>query len=235
VVGDWIYFSSLKKIGGQYEGLCKIRTDGTGRTRLRQGYYSWVYVENDWIYFLESGILQRIKTDGAGYSALTKNPIKEPVVTENGIYYLAGNSGALWFMNKDGSNSKSMSQAGFYKLAYEDGMLYALRSNGILRMDVCSGECISRDFPQSQLQLLALEDGWLYYRKFSTVIGGIAGYYRIRWDLTEETKILDLQKYSNVNQYIAVEGGWLYFPNALDHDYLYRVKNDGSVLERVYQ
>lgn len=239
VVGEWIYFSSMKKINGQYAGLSRIRTDGTGLARLRSGYDSWVYVENDWIYYLEGmypRTLGRIRTDGTDDQLLCGDEVWQAVVVETGIYYTTGKGSALYFMEKDGSGKRQIAGSGYSCLAYDEGYLFCLGTSVIIRIDIFTGEVKhSEDTGWNQRMSLASYEGWLYYRKYPNGQAEQAGIYKMRYDLTEETKVCDLIKPGNTNVFLVVDDGWVYFANSQNHDYLYRVKTDGSVMEPVYK
>jgi hypothetical protein len=73
VAGDWIYYATGAEI-------CKVQTDGTGKTKLvdfSSTSYIGLNVVNDWIY-LQDGqdlgggqIIHRMKTDGSGLQEVT--------------------------------------------------------------------------------------------------------------------------------------------------------------------
>ena len=67
--GDWLYYSFFNST--HYTGLCKVKTDGTGKTVLADVYGArYINVVGDWVYYIDCGTsiygnkVVRIKTDG---------------------------------------------------------------------------------------------------------------------------------------------------------------------------
>lgn len=243
IVGDWIYYCSMKQTGGRYDGLCKVRLDGTQRTQLRTGSYNWLYAEGDWLYFSErklGGKIERIKTDGTQHSVLCSETCAEPVVLGDRIFYHTENRGDIYSMNKDGSDRKLLmtNSAGgsLYEMTATGGYIYALRNTQILRIDPESGTHRSHQVGYNEtVSYLAANDGWIYYVKFDFSNGNERAFlYRMKGDFTGEMKVCDLSNGKYTNFYISFAGDWVFFPNPGDNRYMYRVRLDGTDLQRVY-
>jgi hypothetical protein len=147
--GDWIYYltsaadtvnsnlGSEADPGKQY--LCKIKTDGTGKTQISSGKLYCLNVVGDWIYCVgyngnsgEDYYLYKIKTDGTGKTQIGKdNNIGLTIA-------VAGN----WI---------------YYTRSHDPGKLYKIRTDGTGKTQINSGE------KGDNIGTFNVSGGWIYY------------------------------------------------------------------------
>ena len=150
--GDWIYYTD-------FLALYKIKTDGTGKTKLSDGSAFFINVVGDWIYYYSDstdGGTYKIKTDGTGK---TKLEIESPGysvsyinVVGDWIYFTSfdGEASKIYKVKTDGTaktminndNSSFINVVGdwiYYSVPtffYSNGVLYKIKTDGTGRSRV---------------------------------------------------------------------------------------------------
>lgn len=107
--GQWIYYSNPLGNGE----LCKVKVDGTERTRLGSEPVYYIAVLKDWVYYINSDDwhIYRIKTDGSQKTRLTVDNVAEMNVYGDWIVYTkyvdnGSSANALYMMKTDGSSGQ---------------------------------------------------------------------------------------------------------------------------------
>lgn len=85
-----------------------------------------------------------------------------------------------------------------------------------------------------QVSYINANNGWLYILEHDMSSSQPkSAFYKMRYDTSEKTKILDIDFKNPANYFINVVGDWLYFKHSDDNHYMYRVKTDGTKLEEI--
>lgn len=84
VVGEWIYYIDPDNQSSIY----KVKTDGTGKTKVTMDSANQFIVVEDWIYYISPVGIYRIKTDGSEQRPIIDGSIRSILfVKDNYIYY----------------------------------------------------------------------------------------------------------------------------------------------------
>ncbi len=235
VVGEWIYFVNMS----DNDKLYKVKIDGTQKTKLTDFGVDKIHVVGDWIYyqkgFFESAIY-KIKTDGTQNTRITADKCSYINVEGDWIYYTAGSDFYAYRIKTDGTQ-KSQLHPYFrgYHLTVEDGVAYCLPYNGdelfsTVKVDGTNHWGVP-EVENVQFMCLNISNGWIYYVKFNHMANSRAFICKMNLSNLEEVELREVQV-EVVNLYLNVVGDWIYFPNDADQDQMYRLKTDGSVLEK---
>ena len=234
VVGEWIYFTD-----GSFGGIYKIRLDGTQKTLLSSTTSYKVYVEGDWIYYTgnyNGGKLYKMKTDGSSVTEIVKEDCRGYIVNGNWIYYIKAEDGFVYKCRTDGK-SRTLVCAGFDggDLTLAGNKLVAIKNDRVQSVNLDGSNFYSFEIKNAQYSFLNGYDGWVYYlgHDFSDSNNPVSAFYRMKPDGSQKTKILNIAFLNHANTYINVIDGWLYYQNEHDFNAMYRVKIDGTKVERV--
>jgi len=103
--GDWIYYRS----NDDYR-IYKIKTDGSGRTKLNDDESYNLNVVGEWIYYSNGGDgnrIYKIKTDGSGRTKVNNDSSLNLNVVGEWIYYAnQGDGGRIYKIKTDGSGNQ---------------------------------------------------------------------------------------------------------------------------------
>lgn len=211
----WIYYVN----DADGHSIYKIRTDGSGTTKLNSDNSRYINVVGEWLYYVSyegqglvkpdsdypmplSGIpdpdrshnLYRIRIDGSGRERLNEDNSRFVKVVEDWIYY----------------NNQS-----------DDGSLYRIRADGSERTRLTSGVTL----------YINTDGGWIYYMKW----GDGCNIYRIRLDGSDETLVLaqrtvldDGYSINIVPWFLHVKDDWLYFTEMSGRRRIQKVSTDLS-------
>lgn len=234
VVGDWIYYADGTLEGGIY----KVKLDGTNKTKLSNAISYRVYVENDWIYYTSKywgGILYKMKTDGSQSTKLLTEECREYIVHNGYIYYTSADDGLVYKCNTDGQG-KTILCPGFAgsNLALVGEKLAVSGSETIYYVNLDGSGFKKYKKNNAQFSFLNGYDGWLYYLEHNFNNGSTTTYFgRMKPNGSQKTNIFEYKFLNHANTYLIVAGDWIYFQNEHQNDDLYRVKIDGTKVERV--
>jgi ribosomal protein L40E len=218
--GEWIYYRNAS------DGfkLYKVRTDGSGRTRLNDDASLYVNEADGWVYYMNASDgfkLYKVRTDGSGRVRLNEDRSYFVNVADGWVYYSNANDGdKIYRIRTDGSGRTRLSdgQSYFINVAAgwvyyinnsDGGKVYKIRTDGSGRTGVNSDES----------WYICVADGWVYYSNHDDG----DRLYKIRTDGSGRTRITD-----DIALHINVAGGWVYYANANDSGRLYKVRTDGS-------
>jgi hypothetical protein len=217
VIGDWIYYTYYPSWDSLIDGVYKMRTDGTGNTKLinADGHDSIGFiVDGDWIYYtlsrggfygtnggwitVESSV-NKVRTDGTGRTKLNDDEIY--------IFDVIGD----WI---------------YYRSNWDDGLkLYKMRTDGTGITKLNDNQSF---FPQ-------IVGDWIYYSNISNSVHPnnfeTYGIYKVRIDGTDNTLIVeDKTTFQSIN----IFGDWIYMNSGnCDSVRIHRIRLDGTGLQRV--
>lgn len=230
VVGDWIYYISEKPADGGGE-IYKIRTDGSSKTKLSNGFSDTIIVVGDWIFYSKAPDarhqyykIYKMRTDGSSDTKLTDDNVALINIVGDWLYYCnVSDSYSLYKIQTDGSGntklnndfSDSIVAVGdwiYYSNASEANKLYKIRTDGTGRTKLSD----------DRSDKINLADDWIYYVN----LGDDCKIYKIRIDGTNRCKLTDDDSCDNI--YIA--GNWIYYKQ---DGTLNKIKTDGSEKQAV--
>lgn len=215
----WIYYCN----SADRRSLYKIRTDGSGKTKLNSDISFSINVIGGWIYYINfsaEGSICKISTDGKDSKILYKGErVSRLYVYGDWIYYveISQNDPYIYRMRTDGTEKTAfdvkalqlnITDGWIYYTDLSDSKNYKMRLDGSEKTEL--GESI-------HVTYLTLTDGWIYYN------GSInSKLSKAREDGTELTKLTDDNALG-----INVADGWIYYSNFPD-GYIYKVRTDGT-------
>jgi|GEM_PF-857881 len=205
ISGDWIYYA------GNDDKLYKIRTNGTGKTKLSDDKARFINVINGYVYYSNesdmkkagvttAGKLYRIKTDGTGREMLSEDATEDINVVGNIVYYIGSNTGIT-------------------------KQIFRINTNGTSRT------VLRRDGPNYGL---AVVGGQAYYTRFS--FSNPTGDYKFKISARDGTggvkAVEDKLSNASLDNSFQIIGSWIYYSGRGDRntglDNFYRVKTDGT-------
>ncbi len=214
VYGEYLYYTD-------YDGVHKVKLDGTGKKTLLKEYNSSLIVSEDWIcsYDRDKTIIYLIK--------ISDNKVVEKVnVPEFG--FITVNKGWVYYKD-DYSQIKRMNLATkkTENFIEEDVTIWELVDDNIFYSSGVTGDLMRKSLDGSrentvisnETTSVLISDGWVYYsnQKDGSYL------YRVRYDGSEKTKIL-----SKVAYPFNVLENWIFYTEEIRGKNLYKVKVDGS-------
>jgi hypothetical protein len=180
--GDWIYLMLPSKDYYVY----KMRTDGTGFTKVGDARGDNLNVVGDWLYYKnlnDAGQPYRIRTDGTQKEGPLFNKAVMMSVTKDWIYY---SDYGLYKIRTDGSEMVPLLSGSFEIMALTDGWIYYCTggdNSEFYRVSTEGGD------PQKLLDgwmyHYSISDGWIYY----LINYDQKAIYRMRTDGSESSEI----------------------------------------------
>lgn len=179
--GDWLYFTDRDLQNSLY----RMKKDGTKTEKLRDGYISNLNVVGDWIYFLDSSKLCKIKTDGSSYQVVIDNiSANELIIIGDWIYFTEH---GLYKITLDGSHrSKIISDNTayfnidgdwiYYSNITDKNKLYKVRLDGSENTKLSEDSC----------GFINISNGCIYYKNYYD--GKV---YKIKLDGTNKNQVTD--------------------------------------------
>lgn len=230
--GGWIYFRS--EADGWH--FYKARLDGQGRQKLADDIPEYINVVNDWIYFAnysDGHKLYKMKTDGTEKTKLNEHRTSHVNVVDGSVYYINWDNedeqavNLLCRTDVDGSSTEVLYDKACSSLITDGRQLYVTSNTGKEEFSVFRISMSGEDATQ-------LTHG--HYCHFINSSGDYIFYWnvtenrlrRMNKDGTENVVLLDVPV-----DYVNANGQWVYFTNAADRYNIYRVSNDGSILEKL--
>ena len=225
--GNWIYYVNNSD---SYK-LYKIKTDGTGESKLSDDMPKYINVLGDWIYYSndsDAGKLYKIKTDGTGKAMLSDDDAYYVNAEGDWIYY-KNNSDAnrLYKIKTDGTGKTKVNDDMSYDITAAGGWIYYVNESDGYKIYKIKTDGTGRTKLNDNTSYdINVAVGWIYYQKSITDSDDNSvpnGLYKIKTDGTEETKLS-----GDVPYYINVVGNWIYYVNDSDSSRLYKIKTDGT-------
>ena len=223
--GEWIYYCDIS----DDQKLYKVKTDGTGKTKLSNDMSSYVNVIGDWIYYLsidgDIGIY-KIKTDGTEKTRIGEEAMGVYLNVIGGwIYYSewSDEKGNLYKMKTDGTDRTKLNddQSDYinvvgdrvYYINQSDGnKLYKINTDGADRTKLNDDNCYA----------INVSDDWIYY---INVVDYDYNPYKIRTDGSDRTKLSDDDCYE-----LNVSDGWIYYAKGGEENGItpFKMRTDGA-------
>lgn len=236
VVGEWIYYTDENQSN---RGIYKIKLDGTEKTKLISGRHYWVYVAGDKIYYSPSnysGKIYCMNTDGSSNRVVCSENCAYANVVGEWIYYINADTYDVYKIRTDGSERTRVHNSfKAHGLIYENGQLFADYNNDFQCINV-DGTGLWHNYDgDRQRSFLNINNGWIYMLEHDFTSGRPkSAFYRVSADYEVKQKIADINFKNTANYYINVVDEWLFFKNEDDNGYMYRIKADGTGLQKVY-
>lgn len=153
----WLYYIS-------YPGrtLYRIRLDGTEAMQITDAYITRFNIVGNWIYYINSGSLYKMKTNGANNTKINNEEVKSFSIYSISVEkrWIVFHAGDIW---------------GSMDLRPESYTIYRMRTNG-RRLETVGEE---------KAYELVMKDGWIYYTNYADN----RKLYRIRPDGRGKTKL----------------------------------------------
>lgn len=217
--GDWIY-----AVGSNYEGIYKVKVDGSSETAITNDNVRSAALVDDWIYYYQTqhengqtiGIgLYRIKTDGTNKTLLNNEKTTSPWFSTDGdwINYSIdyNNTYNYYKMRLDGTQKTKVVYDDlisgyvykdwfYFKNKDDKWALYRMRSDGTSKTKLTDNKNIH--------EYIITQD-WIYYNTGYTSSEDEAYLYKIRTDGTEKKLLLQEPNQMGMNT-IHLVGDWIY-------------------------
>jgi len=230
--GNWIYFDNYN----DHEYLYKMKTDGTGLTRLNESSSGFINVIGDWIYYgcyaSDKHGIYKIRTDGTEETKLTdENAVRCLSVVGDWLYYVNDDDACLYKMKTDGSErSQILNTPVVYMIVDGEWIYYnSLQIDATnvysyiykIRTDGTENALISTDGGY----FWNIVGDWIYYENNGSLNNG-DNLCKIKTDGTEQTQIsADDYGYSFIN----IVGDWVYYTHEGPYvNSIYKSKLDGT-------
>lgn len=199
VVGNWVYFSKTKYIDydyGIYQGLYRVRKDGTGYQKLTTDKVSNVIVVGEWIYYInetDNSTLYRIRVNGTEREKLNAKSINNFAYWDGYIYYTTSrrDNNHVYRIKCNGTENESLKFRAYEILVKEGWIYYSIHENSTdslcrRKIDGTSYEKLADVSGKN----ISISGEWLYYE--------YNGLHRTKVDgsITENLNLLSLLNYS---------------------------------------
>ena len=234
VVGEWIYF-----VDGTVGGIHKIKIDGTEKTKISNVTSYKVYVDGDWVYYTDQywgGKLYKMKSDGSSVTQISSKQCRDYIINKGYVYFTDLSNGMVYKCSLSGTGETILC-AGFggNHLTLVGNKLVITNNYNILSVNLDGSGFYSFGTTNVQYSFLNGHDGWVYYLEHDFRDGSneVSSFGRMRSDGSQKTKIYEYKFLNHANTFINVADGWIYFQNEHENDSLYRIKIDGTKMERV--
>ena len=222
----WIYYQNTS----DQNRLYKISIDDSGKTKLNDDYTWYINVVGDWVYYSnwsDSRRIYRIRTDGSDREKLNDDESYSLNVVGDWIYYTkkySWNRFDIFKMRIDGSEKELLTDEDTQEIAVVGDWIYYgtfdSQSN-YMRKIKTDGSSLQTIYEVTS-SLILIADGWLYYHDTN---------YISRLHIDEgiiESSFGDIRA-----SYMNMAEDWLYFMNTDDNLKVYRIKTDGTGLEKI--
>ncbi|MBQ2704555.1 MAG: DUF5050 domain-containing protein [Clostridia bacterium] len=235
VVGEWIYYTEATEEGGMY----KVRIDGKYKKRISTVTSYNLYVHGDWIYYMTEywgGKICKMRTDGSDTTLLVSDKCWEFVVSGDHIYYVKRDDKQVYRCRLDGEG-KCIFSNGFIgrNLSLVGDKFAVSNMYDVLHVNYDGTGQDSFGTHNVQYGLLNGYKGWLYYLEydFRDATKDNISFGRMKPDGSEKKTIHTMNQFRSSNPFFNVVDDWIYFEDQADNNALYRVKVDGTGLEKI--
>ncbi|MGV8981583.1 DUF5050 domain-containing protein [Clostridium sp.] len=216
VFGEWIYYENVANtidiLGDSEvkitEGIYKLKTDGTGKTKICSDDAREMMVVGDWIYYCnytDKGNLYKIKVDGTNRTKIADDKCYRINFSENYIYYLKVEEAGDPIINNN---------------------LYRIKFDGTDNMQIPCDD---------KILFLNVEGDFIYYSTYINEKDYLKGVsiYKMKKDGTEKVKLCDTEYNYFSNSFNILSGNLYYFgvskvENKSLDTLLYRISSDGK-------
>lgn len=236
---EWVYYIN----GQDKHRLYRVRKDGTGKAKVTDDQCAdFDITHGDWIYYLKSGLsfdehwIYKIGMDGREKTAIGQKRAAHLMVLNDWIYYSGITDFNLYKIRTDGSDEMRLDKGAIgqvWFLGVEQDWIYYLwnDSGGIIRTykikkDGTNKTPIGND--KEVYGVLGISEDFIYTNRSSYTYN----LYKSKISKAADNKKI---KIGNIRMSKAVKkNGWLYYTSLDDNLNLYRIKEDGTVNEKLY-
>jgi len=222
--GDWIYYKRIRRYSPTTPGMIhKIRTDGTGDTRLNYDQSDCINVLNGWVYYYADNKIYKMRIDGTE-KTLLDNDFGSLYVIGNWIYFNSRANGyKIYKINTDGTNKTKVNDDSSFALNFiqdwiyyrnsADGKMYRVRTDGTGRQKLNDVVVFNN---------IRVIDDWIYYTNQGDQPQNI---YRMKLDGSNVTRLST----DNVERF-NISGGYIYYTKVMGvpGGDLYKMRLDGT-------
>jgi hypothetical protein len=219
VIGDWIYYNDIS--------VMKLNIETGELETLAHEWAEGLTVIGDWAYYISvnyDGAIVKIQTDGSNHTIVTDGSTQHFLVTEDYIYYEKGSS--IYKIDHDGNNVTRVGneqtrlftilEEWIYYINFDDDKIYRVDLEGNQRLQIS----------ESEAYLLNAYKDWVFFLNNDD-----AKLYRVPSGGGEEIQISSFPTGG-----ITIFDDWIFLYNVEAYDEgLYKMKIDGSELQKVYQ
>jgi hypothetical protein len=162
VQGGWVYYVAM-------QGICRIRTDGTGHSSLIQDEpISAACVVGDWVYYQRTRLdnqLWRMKLNGGKQKRLSQDEVGCFSVADDGFVYYANKTDgeAIYRIRWDGEGRTKLTDRPASVLLTEAGALWFIdaKTEQLCRLSLADRSC--QTIVAAPVSSVSLVDGRLYF------------------------------------------------------------------------
>lgn len=236
-IGNWIYYSN----SSDGNTLYKVRSDGSGKTKLTSTPAVNIQVCGDWVIFT-NGNLRKIKTDGTNEQSINNDYIHYYTVISDTIYYytetLHSNKAlplCLDWVKVDGSSSGTVDNfvcnrvCGMFPV--KNWLYFYVYTNPPevvkrVKADTFTGESLvasSAAQCNNGTGYMAVQNDWVYYS-----LGSPSSIFRCKLDGSQNSVLIKNCQYGDFN----TDGTSLYYVCS-DDGQLWKAGIDGSNPQRI--
>ncbi|SHI00942.1 DUF5050 domain-containing protein [Clostridium intestinale] len=208
--------------------LSKAKIDGSSVTKINDDQALFINVQENYIYYCnlsDNNSVYKVNKDGTGRTKLTTEPATYLRVYNNSIYYQNINDNySLYRMDLIGSNKAKVTEdIPIYINLYEKYMYYSNLSDygEITKVNLDNKSKIALNSAQSLY--ISVLGNYIFYQDYNDKF-----IYRMN---TDGTNITLLRAVNGIE--LNAINDWVYYINESDGNTLHRVKDDGSIDEKL--
>lgn len=214
---DYVYYSANYDLA---YCIVKEKLDGTEKIIIAKttGIAGSINVVNDWLYYVDSSKLYKMKTNGTENTLLGEHSCSLLIVNEDYIYYMDHSNESIYRLNLDGTDRIKIVENSYYYFNVVDDVIYFMNANdegSLYKCDV-EGNDKTKINKDIAIQLQVIND-WIYYFKDRETI------YKMRIDGSDNIKIIN----GTFITWMNVSDGWLYYYDAKE-GFLSKIRIDGT-------
>lgn len=233
VLGEWIYFTSDN-------GINRVKLNGTEKTRLSPSESQWIFVTEDYLYYLSgynSGNIMRMTHDGKNPTVISKDTCRDVNFDNGRFYYTSGST--ICSVKIDGTDKQvhlSSISGTHFKVNDGNCIISENIANTITTFTADGNNFNRARIPNHQMLCMNFYKNQLYFYEIEFFGYGQTPITRIcksNPDTSNKVVLLDNVNLPSTNNFLCVEADWVYYINPDDLSFLYRVKTDGTAHERV--
>jgi hypothetical protein len=191
----WIYYT------GTSENLHRISTDGDNHSVVLRNFWHRFVVEDDWFYYVRSGRIMKMRTDGSDTTWFTTD--------ESGIFAgfdLAFADGYIFFSNGDE----------FFRISIDCD---CVSNPEVYYGRECRGERNLTKLYDMEIFPSHIEDGWIYFALPSPNDHNAVVHHRMRFDGSQIMSLGNDAAYYGLNYKGGVFGsGWVVYQEISSHE-----------------
>ncbi len=218
--GDWIYYRS-----NDNEKIYKVKTDGSGQSKVNDDRSLYINVIGNWIYYVNSdddNRIYKIRTDGSGREKVNDEESWFLKVVGDWIYYY---SEGVYKIRTDGTERTHLisERAGSLNV-FGDWIYFVNIDREIcrIRTDGSGFEIIENAHRASRLNVV---DEWIYHI-WSYDAGSYI--YRVRNDGSGYEQVTGNEAID-----LNIDGNWIYYTNLEDDLKIYKLQIEGDKHRKV--